>query len=246
MKLTVLGSGTMVSPPSRNPAGYLLERNDDFLLIDMGPGVIRQLKLLQIDLLKIKYVAISHFHLDHCSDLFAFLMNRFLLQETANQSLTIFGPHNLKEWFSSHLQWQGAWLKNALPELLPFNKQSVSIGNWQITAEANRHTMESLSLRVSNGRTIFYSSDTDYQEDIIYLAQNVDLAILECSLPDHLKVSGHMTPTEVAMFANKANLQRVLISHIYPQNDSPDLKQRIARQFDGEVIIANDFLTIYL
>ncbi len=246
MKLTVLGSGTMISPSWRNPAGYLLEQNDEYLLIDMGPGIIRQLKLMQMDLLKINHIVISHFHLDHCSDLFAFLMNRFLLKETANQSLTIFGPYNLKKWFNSHLQWQGAWLKNALPELIPFKKQAVNLGNWEIMAENNGHTSESLSLRVSNGGTIFYSSDTDYQENLIPLALEADLAIIECSLPDHLKVSGHLTPTEVSIFANKANLQRVLISHIYPQNDSPDLKQRIARQFDGEVIIGNDFLTIYL
>ena len=246
MKLTVLGSGTMISPLQRNPAGYLFEHNDEFLLVDMGPGIIRQLKALQIDLLQIGFVAISHFHLDHCSDLLAFLMNRFLLKEEANLELTIFGPADLKSWFESQAQWQGAWLQNAMPRLLPFKNKPVQIGNWQIVAALNGHTANSLSLRISNGKTVFYSSDTDYQEALLDLARHSDLAVIECSLPDHLKVAGHLTPTEVAMLANKANLQRILISHIYPQNDSPDLKQRIASQFDGEVMIASDLLTIFV
>ncbi len=246
MKLTVLGSGTMISPVHRNPAGYLLEQNEEFLLLDMGPGIIRQLKLLQIDLLKIKFVLISHFHQDHCSDLFAFLMNRFLLSEKSNAELTIFGPHTLNEWFESQAKWQGAWLFNAMPTLLPFQNKPLQVGNWQIQAMLNGHTQNSLSIRISNDKTIFYSGDTDYNETLVPLASQSDLAIIECSLPDHLKVSGHLTPTEVAMFASKANLKRILVTHIYPQNDSPDLAKRIKHQFDGEVIIASDFLTIFL
>ncbi len=246
MKITVLGSGTITSPPHRNPAGFLLENGQELLLVDAGPGTLRQLKCLQVDLLQIQRVVITHYHLDHCADLFPLLMARFLLKEQANASLSVFGPENLREWFSTQAQFQGAWLHNARPQLIPFNHQPVQLGNWQIIAGLNNHTSESLSLRLTNGQTIFYSSDTDFQEDLLPLARDAELAILECSLPDHLKISGHLTPTEVARFADMANLHRILITHIYPQNDSPDLKQRIQRHFDGEVIIANDLLTIYL
>ncbi|WP_456442676.1 MBL fold metallo-hydrolase [Caldithrix abyssi] len=246
MKLTVLGSGTMTSPPKRTPAGYLLEHNDDYLLVDMGPGIIRQLKCMEIDLLQINNIAISHFHLDHCSDLMAFLMNRFLLQENANQDLTIFGPTGLEAWFSAQAQWQGAWLHNARPRLIAFDHQPVQLGSWQIIAALNGHTDNSMSLRIANGATLFYSSDTGFQEELVPLARDVDLAIIECSLPDHLKIAGHLTPSDVARFSNLAKLQRILATHIYPQNDTPDLKQRIQRHFAGEVIIASDFLTLYL
>ena len=79
MKINILGSGTMLSDSKRNPSGYLIKHNKHFAVLDFGPGILRQLKSLPVNLLSIQTVFISHFHLDHCADLFPFLMNRYRL-----------------------------------------------------------------------------------------------------------------------------------------------------------------------
>ena len=66
-----------------------------------------------------------------------------------------------------------------------------------------------MKLTDSNGKSIVYSGDTDYCPELIELADNCDLLILECSFPDDMKVEGHLTPSEAGKIAaeTKTNLQ---------------------------------------
>ena len=53
MKLTVLGSGTAAPRINSNMSGYLFNKNT---LFDTGPGTIRQLLRLKVNLLDIDYI----------------------------------------------------------------------------------------------------------------------------------------------------------------------------------------------
>lgn len=244
MNLIILGSGTMTSPITRNPAGYLLKNERDLLVLDIGPGIIRQLKYLKVDLLSIRLLVISHFHPDHYSDLFPFLMNRYLLQNESNTQLTILGPKDLKAWFDDQARWQGSWLQNHLPQLVEWNGKPFVQDNWHIEAALNGHTANSLSFLISNGtenEALFYSSDMGYNESVIPLAQKARWGLVECSLPEHLKHEGHLTPSGTGQLATAAGFDHVIVTHIYPENDTPDLKKRVQLHFSGEVIVAEDY-----
>ena len=52
MKITVLGSGTAAPRLNRNMAGYLLELGKKKILFDSGPGTIRQLLKLKVNLFR--------------------------------------------------------------------------------------------------------------------------------------------------------------------------------------------------
>ena len=101
MRITILGSGTMASDDKRNPSGYLLRNHQEIALLDCGPGIIKQLKLACIDPVRVNQVFLSHFHLDHCADVFPLLLNRFLLDARSNDSLTIYGPVGTKTCVST-------------------------------------------------------------------------------------------------------------------------------------------------
>ena len=79
MQIKILGSGTILSGSKRNPSGYLLREDNSYLLLDCGYGIVKQLINFNEDILKVDTVLISHLHLDHCSDLFPFLMRRHFL-----------------------------------------------------------------------------------------------------------------------------------------------------------------------
>ena len=62
MKLTVLGSGTMMLKKDKFPSSFLLEEGDIKLLLDCGFGAIARLSEMDMDLRQINAVFISHFH----------------------------------------------------------------------------------------------------------------------------------------------------------------------------------------
>lgn len=69
MRLTILGSGTMMPTQRRYPAAYLVEEGDAKLLLDCGHLTIARLIERGIDPHSITTVGITHFHTDHFSHL---------------------------------------------------------------------------------------------------------------------------------------------------------------------------------
>ena len=55
---------------------------------------------------------------------------------------------------------------------------------------------------------------------------------------------GHLTPSGVAGIASEAGVKRVVLTHIYPVTDLLDLVSEVGNGFDGEVIVAEDGLTL--
>ena len=230
MKVTILGSGTILSPSKRNPAGYLLEDINNFALLDCGPGILRQLDQINFNVLNLNSIFISHFHLDHCSDVFAVLMRRYLVNKNANKNLKIVGPDGLKGWFNTILKTQGTWLSQNRPVCIEIGERQI---NWQgilVNSHKNGHTLNSLSyLFEQRSKRFFYSGDMDFSEDILLFANHSQLAVIECSYPDTAPKPGHMTPIKLGRFVNLAKINKTVVTHIYPENDTGDLTERIKK-----------------
>lgn len=244
MQILVLGSGTIRSGLKRNPAGYLLINGADRALLDCGPGILTRLQQSNTDVLDIDTIFISHFHLDHCSDLFPLLLKRCLINTAANAGLILYGPPGLGRWYEKMASLQGSWLNNQPPTVSEMPETGLSWSGWQISSMLNGHTENSISLRLDNNSSVFYSSDMDFNPQIAQLASGADIAIVECSTRDEAKVKGHMTPAETGRFAATAGIRKLYVSHIYPENDTPDLAQRVARYFDGTIVVAQDLMSI--
>lgn len=102
MKLTILGSGTMMPTKTRHPAGYLLEADDTKILLDCGHTTMARLVEMGVDLHEIDCVAITHFHTDHFSDCFPLVHARWVDDVQSNpprehKSLTILGPREIQK-----------------------------------------------------------------------------------------------------------------------------------------------------
>jgi ribonuclease BN (tRNA processing enzyme) len=243
MKITVLGSGTIISDPSRFTSAFLLEQKDNLALLDMGPGILQRLKQLKIDLLEPQTLFITHFHLDHCADVLPFLMARYLLDKKANAGLTLFGPEGLKKWYDVNATLQGGWLSDCPPKIAEF-KSDIEWADYHVSVYNTAHTKESIAYRFDGTKRIFFSSDTGYDEGLIAFAGNADLGILECSHPDEKPVEGHLTPKLAGRLAQKAGFKRLGINHIYPENDKPALEEKISGEFNGKIIILADFMNL--
>ena len=95
-----------------------------------------------------------------------------------------------------------------------------------------------------NDKIFVYSGDTDFCEGIIALSRNADVLLLECSFPDEMKVKGHLTPSEAGKIASKAEVDRLILTHLYPPCDEVDILEVCRREFDGEIKLAEDLMRV--
>ena len=73
MLLKILGSGTcMISLKRSSPANYL-KIGEKQILVDCGPGTLTQLEKAGVPYKDIDMVFITHYHIDHISDLDALI-----------------------------------------------------------------------------------------------------------------------------------------------------------------------------
>jgi len=117
---------------------------------------------------------------------------------------------------------------------------------FRITAGPTNHTPNSLAYRVedSKGRSIVYSGDTGFCDEVVGLAHEADLLILECSFPDGQEVEGHLTPSQAGLIAAMANVGRLLLIHFYPECLATDIETQCRKTYKGKLILGSDLLKI--
>ena len=106
------------------------------------------------------------------------------------------------------------------------------------------HISESVGYRIefNNGKSLAVSGDTDYCKNIIDLAFQVDLLVLECSFPDEKKVEGHLTPSLAARIGLESNCKKLLLTHFYPACDQIDILEQCRQIYKGEVTLGEDLM----
>ncbi len=101
MKVIVLGSGTGCPSKERGSAGIYVEIGGRHLLFDAGPGSLRQLVRLGVSHLQLDRVYLTHFHPDHCLDVFAILFAMRHPYPPRTSPLLLAGPPGLKRLYAS-------------------------------------------------------------------------------------------------------------------------------------------------
>jgi len=245
MKLTILGSGTAVPRINRNMSGYLLEIGNEKILFDSGPGTIRQLLKLKVKIPSIDNIFYTHFHPDHITDLLGILVVNH--SNNFKGSLNLHGPVGIKEYFNFVKKvTMGKLNYNVkVKEMRNNSRTKIPMNDIIIKSIKSKHTDSSVSYRIeNNGKSIVYSGDTDYSDEIIKISKNTDLLILECSFPDNKKVKGHLTPSLCGKIAAKANVKKLVLTHLYPECDKVDIKKQCSKEYKGNIVLAKDFMKI--
>ncbi len=69
MHVILLGSGGPLSNTERVSSGFAVIAGGEFIMVDVGPGVVRNMNLERMPAGKISALFLTHFHSDHISDL---------------------------------------------------------------------------------------------------------------------------------------------------------------------------------
>ena len=245
MELIVLGSGTGVPSLRRGSPAYAVRAAGRLLLLDLGSGACRALLRHDLNFSQVDVIALSHLHPDHTGDLVPFLFaSHYALGYTRREPFWLLAAQGFKDFHERLKGAFGQWVE-APPDLLQVREMDPGepdLFAWEglvIKSAPANHIPGSLSYRVeAEGRALVYSGDTDVSDALVELARGADLLVLECSNP--FKVPGHLTPEEAGRMAARAGVPRLVLTHLYPPCDEVDVAALAAREFQGEVIRAED------
>ena len=245
MELIILGSGTCVPSLKRGGPGLLIKVGHKFLLFDIGLGTLHKLLSLDIKHNDIDKIYLSHFHPDHTVELISFLFACNWSGVPRENPLDVVGC-GVRDFYEN---LNLAYYEHLTPKNYTLNLvESIDCkcAEYAITAKPMKHKKESVGYRIEDnkGKSIVYSGDTDYCDEIIELATECDVLILESSFPDDLKTDGHLTPSLAAKIAKLSNCKKLILTHIYPESDKIDLKYQASLYFDKEIIVAKDLFML--
>ncbi|MBN3038489.1 MAG: MBL fold metallo-hydrolase [Candidatus Omnitrophica bacterium] len=249
MEVTILGSGTGTPNLSRNTPGLLVKAAGATLLFDSGAGTLARLLQLGITYHDINYIFYTHFHTDHTLDLASILFAAKYPLSLRTNKLEIIAAPGLRRFYDNLLSLYG----NAIqPQAYEINLREVKEETFQkagfkISTRSMLHAPESLGFRLEQAdRSVVYSGDTDFCENIIKLGQKADLLILECSFPDGMKVEGHLTAQEAGKIANACGCKKLVLIHLYPVCQSEEIKSQVRKVFNGQIIVSQDLMAFNL
>lgn len=252
LRLTVLGSGTMLPTKERHPAAYLVEAGETKLLLDCGHATIARLVDRGFNLHEIDAVAITHFHTDHFADVLPLVHARWVddahARRLEHRSLTVLGPPTLQERFGKlrEVCWPEPGEAYALTlREVDAAGEKLAVGGMTIAPFSVRHVpwFPSVGYRVeAGGRSLAYTGDLGSDQDASFhqAIAGVDLLLVEAGTTE--KRPNHFTAEEAAELAKACGIRRAVLTHVREEN-VPRIRQVIAAS-QGLLTLAEDGMTI--
>lgn len=250
MRLTILGSGTVVPNGARNSSGYFLESTGVRLMMDCGAGTLHALDRYGLPWQEMTHLFVSHFHVDHIGELASlFFAFKHGMQKGREKPLTLVGPQTLDRVMAGLKQAFGGNLfepKFPVEVRLLAPGERMRIGaHSQLSVAKTPHTNESLAVRIDSGnRSVCYTGDTAYSDDLAGFFKKADLVVSECSFRERREDVPHLAISDVARLASRSEARRLAVTHFYFDFDEGELTRELAREFSGEVIIGRDGLSL--
>ncbi len=252
IKVTILGSGTCVPSLKRSSCSVVMETGGSKLLFDSGPGTMRRLLEADTEIVDISYLFYSHFHPDHTGELATMLFAmKYPEWKQREKHLTIIAGKGFNAFYQGLKSVYGNWITLGadILDVVEMDNQSFDareFDHFKVDSAPVEHNLESIAYKItsSGGQSVVYSGDTDYSENLIHLAKDTDILICECSLPDQLKVNGHLTPSDAGRIATLASVRKLVLTHFYPECDSADIEKECRKTYNGPLILAEDLMTL--
>ena len=246
LKVTVLGSGTIIPEPDRMASGIFFDAGGTEGLIDCGPGVLQRYQATGADYRTLRHIFLSHYHPDHTlalPRLFAAMKNSGM--DRRSSVITVYGPKGLHRFIDGIEKVYPGITSGTEVKMVELDGIG-EVGLEETTVRfvpVSHGGTNALAFRVEHGTKSFtYTGDTGYSESLIELATGTDLLISECSFPDDSPVEGHLTPSLAGAIASKAGAGAILLVHIYPFIKRNEIAEQVRAVCDIPVEVGEDLM----
>jgi ribonuclease BN (tRNA processing enzyme) len=220
LTVTFAGSGDAFGSGGRYQACIHLRRPDGPpVLLDCGATSLSALKNLGLDPNEIGAVFISHLHGDHFGGLPFLILDGQFSRRT--ESLTIAGPPGtaarlrqaMEVMFPGSAGVQRRFRVDVV-EIAPGGTSTVAgieVASWEVNHPSGAPPL-ALRLR-AGGRTIAYTGDTAWTEDLVALAAGADLLITEAYSFDKA-IPFHLRHADLADHLSELTCRRIVLTHL--------------------------------
>ena len=247
-ELIILGSGTCVPSLKRGSSGLMILTEQTKILVDSGPGTLRRMLEAGFTYHDIDLLLYTHTHPDHVADLVPFLFASKYSDLPRKRDLLCAGGPGFKRYFKKIKKVYGSWIDSEFYQftIKEFLGRPLIFQDLKISAKPMAHLPESVGYHIEfkDGKSLAISGDTDYCRNLVELASEVDLLVLECSFPDGKKVQGHLTPSLAGRIARESRCKKLVLLHFYPACDQTNILKECRQVYSGEIILGEDLMRI--
>lgn len=267
--ITFMGTGGPRPSLERANSGQVLRIGDHLMLLDCGGGTTRRILEAGFNATKIEHLFLTHLHSDHTLDYAEFMLGSWA---TGRSAMRVFGPpgtariHDLllTQPYQSDIEYRLSLGRS------PDGMMDIEVNEFEpgvifqengltVTAVEVIHSTYTVAMRFDfAGESLVHSGDTCYCPELVELARGADVLVHDaCMAPspafqnnpafpnlyEHLK-EHHATPEEAARTAREAGVRKLVLTHLLIGVDVDQTLERCRTEFDGEVIIGEDLMTV--
>lgn len=270
MKLVMLGTGS--PPPDVERAGpsQVVVVDDAYYLVDCGAGATVRLLEAGIPLAGVTRLLFTHLHSDHTVGYGHFLLGGW---SAGRRELVVVGPPGIRhlhrtmvqDLYARDIEYRLSLGRpgSGLTDVQPVEVEGGEVyadERVRVTAVPVVHDVFTMAFRfeAADG-CIVLSGDTAYTPDLVQLARGADILVHDAAMCRNRAYSDpnpekqgiwqklhryHATPAEAGRVARAAGVKKLVLTHFLPGTDAEAAQAEAAAEFDGEVYVGADLLTV--
>ncbi len=242
VQVTFLGTADAFNTRGQCHACHLLQTANGKALLDCGPTTLMALKKQGLTADDIDCVLLSHLHGDHFAGV-PFLMLASVYDTPRQRPFTVVGPPGTRQRIDD--LYKALYLEISRRPL-PFEfrcietagDEAIEIGDLTVRAFRVPHQEKevSLGMRVSTGgKTVLYSGDTGWTDDLVEQSADTDLFICECCFFE-TRVDFHLDYPRIAENRQRFGCKDLVLTHLG--------REVAVRQTEVDCTVSSDGMTL--
>jgi ribonuclease Z len=267
LKVTLLGTGSPPPEIERFGPGTLVQAGTELLLFDVGRGVAQRLRQVNISLVDVDALFLTHLHADHTLGIPDLWLSRALDNRSA--PLQVFGPEgtedmllNLRKAYQADSRMAAATVTHHVAQGMVYKQGGVTVTAFSVDHSAG--PTPAFGYRIDYaGRSLVISGDTRPSENLVRFAQGADVLIHEviAARPALLRqservrrtISVHTSPEEAGKIFDRVKPKLAVYTHVGLVGGpaaraalAAELIPRTRSTYAGPVEVGEDLMTLII